>query len=357
MTAVLEKINFFLGKMSFRSSMDMFYEELLENLRMNISLSHFLATRQEIAERRGDQGLAMVYGMIMRRMQEGGTLSDAIVGLVPDSNIMMIRAGEHVAKIIEGVESATFANKSMQKMRAIVVGHMVAPFALAVMLFGMLVMFGVMVIPQFLFVVKLDKMGYAYQVTYAMTEFVKAYWFVVVPVLLGLVGLLVWSVKFVTGAAREWLDKVPPYSVVRQYTSAGLLIKISGLLRNNVTLEDAVGLMRRDAGQYERHHLELMKYKLNNGQSLTTALDTGLVPHEVVDRLVSFERAGSSNLEEIIKRIGFENIDKSLRIVDQSVGKIAWSIKIVVFLLLLLMVFDTFTLGNTISAAVRSTGR
>jgi type II secretory pathway component PulF len=356
MTAMLNKLDLVLGTQTFRSRINNFYDELLENLRMNIPLSHFLDARREIAEKRGQKGEA-VYDVIMQRMQEGGSLSDAGQGFIPDADIMMIRAGEHVARITDGVETAQFSSRAMTQIRAIVLKQMMMPVVLAVMLIAMMILFGVMVIPKFLFIVPLNKLGYAYQVSYAFANMLQAYWWIFVPAMAAFAILLTWSVGHVTGPARLWLDRIPPFSIVRQYVSAGLLIKLSGLLRNNVTLDSAIELMMRDASAYERSHLEIIKYKLNNGDSLTTALDTGLVPHDVVDRLVSFEKAGSNNLEEIIKRIGFENIDKSLEAVERSVAKVSMSMKLVVFILLLWMVFNTFTLGSVISEMTRSAGR
>lgn len=351
---MLDNIDLAIGKLTFRSKLNDFYEELLENLQMNIAVSHFLQTRRQLALKRKKGGEAAIYKLMLQRMEEGGSLSEAGRGLLPNSNLIMIQAGEHVAKIAAGVESALFANRSMTLMRAAVTKHLLTPIIMLIALFGLMMLFGFTVIPQFLFILPLERLGMGYRVTYTIMQTLSKNYLTIVPTLVVMIWGIVISVTRLTGTIRDWLDKLPPYSIVRQYVSASLLINISGLLRNNVTLQDAVSLLLRDASSYERYHLATIKRRLNNGLALTAALDTGLIPYEVVDRLVSFEQAGSSKLEEIIKRIGFENIDKSLRVVERNVLAVASMIKIVVGAMLGWLVYDTFTLGNAVNAMVRS---
>ncbi len=345
-----------LGKLTFRSSLNEFYEELAENLHMNIGVAHFLQIRHDLAVKRGRAPEASVFRVMIQRIEQGGALSSAVQGMVPENNLIMIQAGEYVAKVVEGVESALLANKSLQRMRGIMVETLFTPIILIIALAGLMTLFGTRVIPQFLFVVPIERMGGAYRLTYSIVQTVASYWWAVALLGAALVAIIVWSIANVSGALRKWLDHIPPYSIVRQYVSAAMLVNISGLLRSNVTMQDAIDLLTRNASSYQRRHLAVMQQRFNSGFSLSTAMDTGLFPNEIIDRLVTYERAGSDKLDLIMRRIGFENFEKSLKLVTRDVQAVAMSIKIAVGAMLGWLVYDTFTIGQIVNAMVRSVG-
>ncbi|SNT21933.1 Type II secretory pathway, component PulF [Noviherbaspirillum humi] len=353
MEKMLKAIEMFLGRLGFRSSLADFYDELADQLRMNVSIGQFIASKQAAAKRR-NQSQSVVFAVMKKRLGIGGGLSDALRGFIPSANLIMIRSGEQVGRLIEGVSSAGLANRSMTKMRNMMLAVLTPALTLFLGLFGVYLMFGFMIVPQFLFIVKLEKMGGSFQIAYFLAEILTKWWYVVVPAFIGFITLVSMSVPRWTGRLRRWMDYIPPYSIYRSYLSAVLLINLSALLRSNVTFRDALTLMSKDATPYMRSHLMRMQKNLAKGGTLAAAMDTGLIPAPLIDYLVSFEASGK--LEEVMKRIGFENLERALTAMEIKLRAQAAVIKAVTGVFLAWIFLDTFSFGRVVGAAARSGG-
>ena len=356
MSSIFTRINLWFAKKRFgqADSLSDFYDELLETIQMNIGINQFLESRRQTARRRKSNDVA-VYSTLLRRMESGDALSEAGRGYLPDSNRIMIEAGEHVNQIGEGVKTALFANESSAKMRSIITKYMVKPCGLAFADIGLLMLFGVQVVPPFLTVIPVEKLPAALRFSFNFASFVVNYSLLVVPLLIAAILWIVWSLRNYGGTARRYLDLIPPYSIYRHIVSSEVMITFSGLLRNNVTMQDAIGLMLQNSSPYERSHLLVIRKRMNKGEPITVALDTGLVPRRIIDRLRSFESAGSSHLEEAMRKMGFENVDRSLKIVEVGVKFSSDIIFLMAGSVLGWLFFDVFMLAPQLMASVQAT--
>lgn len=346
----LENLDLIKGKIEFRSNLSSFYEELQDQLRMSVSIGQFLASCQTAAQRRG-QSKSFVYKQMRYRLNIGGTLSDALRGFVPPSNLLMIQSGEQVGRLMEGVSCAHIANKSVSAMQAMMFRVLLPAILLFLGLFGVYLMFGIMIVPEFLSIVKLEQMGGSFKIAYYLAETAKNWWYLIVPALIGSLVVIFWSISNWTGPLRRMADRLPPYSIYRQYLSAVVLINFSGLLRSNVALRDAIILMHKDGSPYLRMHLNRMQINLARGGTLATSMDTGLIQADLIDYLVSFEVSGK--LEEVMKKIGFENLERALTVMEVKLKVQAASIKAFTGVFLGWLFFDTFSFGQVVSSAAR----
>lgn len=330
-----------------------FYRDLLENIQMNVGISLFLQSREAVAARRKHADRP-VYGRMLRNIKDGKVLSDAGAGFFPGNNRIMIKAGERVDRVADGLATAIFANESSDKMRKMILSKLALPAAVLVADMILLLIFGAVVVPPFLAVVPLEKLPSSMRFSFAFTEFVVGYLWMVVPATLSAVAWFIWSLPNLSHPARKYLEKTPLYSLYRYSVSASMLITFSGLLRNNVTLHDALTLMIQSATPYERSHLDIIRRRLNQGIPLTAALETGLMPVGIIDRLRSFESAGSSKLDEAMRKMGFEHIDRTLKMVERSVRLSAALVFLMSSAVLGWMMVGNMMLTPTMQEAVRA---
>jgi type II secretory pathway component PulF len=355
MNDLLQSLNLWLAVKMFRreDTLTEFYEDLIEHIRMNIGIKQFLNSKQETARRRKANDLA-IYKTMANRTVAGDELSVAGRGFLPTANIIMIQAGERVNRVADGLATALFANKSASKMRSIIVGALFKPVLFFFMAFGLMILFGTSVVPQFLTIMPLEHVPSSLRLSFKMTQFLLNYAWVVIPGGCALIAGTVWSLDNLVGPARRYLDVIPPFSIYKHVRASSVLITLSGLIRNNVTLQDAFNVMIQNATPYERSHLKPIRARLNQGQRLTKALDTGLLPQAIVDRLASFEEAGSNHLETDMSTMGFENVDRSLKSVERGVKASAQVVFILSGSILGWLAFDLLTLAPAMQQSIQS---
>jgi type II secretory pathway component PulF len=330
-----------------------FYDELVEQLRMNIGLGQYL--RSCLAQsKKKKETIASAYQLLLTRVERGAGLSEAARGILAPGSLILISAGERVARVADGVEAAAFAEKARKRMTAVFFKHLVGPLVLLVGLIGLMAVIGLSVIPQFLFLVKVTDLGSSFRFIHGTVEFFRKWGWPAGGGLIMLILLVVVSVPRWFGRVRGWLDYFPPWSLYRLYTSSSLLIALSGLVRNNVTMRESIALLKSTAGGYQRHHLGLIETRLLRGKTFSEAVDTRWLPKLIVDRLAHFEAAGQ--LEVTLRRIGFENLDRSIELLDRSVATAAGAVRLAVGATLAWVVFDLFTLGTLVQRTA-ATGR
>ena len=355
---LLQNMMFGIRVAMFRSSIDSFFGELLQQMDLSIPLAKFMVSRKGAAEARGSF-VAPVIGEMGERMAEGASFSDSAIGILSDLNILMIKAGERVNRVKEGVNTARYLNHSMSKMTDIILSSLWFPCLLVLISFAIIFFFGLAIIPEFVGLMPLKNLGTSYQIVYPLVQWLLEYSLYLVPIGVAAFAFVVWSIFNLTGRLRSVFDVfVPPYNIYRLKKAGELLIIFSGLIRNGVKLDEVISTVMERECAYIRWHLEIMRTRIADGfplvggvdpdgQIVVGALDTGLLPGKVIEQLMSFNNSGK--LDEAMKRIGFENVDDMLKIVKLNVAFIAGFIKFLAWTVIGAIAYDTLTLSAKLS--------
>lgn len=361
--ALLEQFIFNVRTAVFRNQVDGFFTELLQQMELSVPLAKFFVSRRGAAEAR-NSFVAPVIGVMGERMANGLTFSQSSEGILSDLNVLMIQTGERVNNVIEGVKTARFLNQSMAKISDMIKNALLFPCALILLAIGVVFFFGTTIIPEFVSLMPLNKLGASYQVVYPVVQWALKYAIFLVPIILAFIAYVVWSLFNLTGKIRNFLDIfVPPYNIYRLKKAGELLIIFSGMIRNGVQLDEVISTVIDRENRYVRWHLEIMRERIADGKPLVGgidpdgtviqgALDTGLLPGQVIEQLMSFNNSGK--LEEAMQRIGFENVDDMLTIVKRNVFVIAGFIKYAAWIVVGAIAYDTMTLSAKLSQFTQS---
>jgi type II secretory pathway component PulF len=149
-----------------------------------------------------------------------------------------------------------------------------------------------------------------------------------------------------TGKGRGRADRLFPWTTYRSIQSGFLLITIAAMSRSGMNMAEIIRKLIPYATPYMRSHLEKAELKLKTGNSKPTeALDTGLLPEKVIDRLEIYSVL--PDFSKVMDAMG-KNVMKKM---DADFSKLSASINIAV--MLLAAAFIVFTLAGIGMAALQ----
>lgn len=246
----------------------------------------------------------------------GMKFSAAIEGWVPDSERMLLAAGEESGRLDHSLRSAVTMLQAGSAIRSAVIGGLAYPVALILLGFGVMYLFGFKIIPSFDQVVGSGKWHGIAAAMVSVSGLIKDWlWLVgiIVPVL---VAAFFWSLKRWNGRYRVILDRYPPYNIYRIVQGSTWLIAFSSMNEAGVKIERALEQMSVSSPPWLKTRILACLQGVRGGQSLGHALansgyefpDPEIIGDlEVYSRLSGFSDAlsllGNSWLQEGVKRI------------------------------------------------------
>lgn len=322
MPSIREQFAMWRGKKSFGRSarLNDFYADLHENILMNVKLRSCITQQRDIAVKRGYADV-VVFDAMLESVGNDARLSGIGKGFLPQNNLAILKAGEEVNMLADAIATVSFANRSRQQMKKVLLSNIVTPIIVSVAALSLLLVMGLLVVPGFASALPYERLPLAMRFAFVVTNFLVNFGYFIVPAAIGLVIWVVWSLDNWSGNARGLLDRIPPYNIYRYVVSSSLIVTFSGLVRSNVTLKNAIALLSENASGYERSHLRKIGRRLGGGERLSMALDTGLIPVQIIDRLQAHEAGGAERLNTAMRQLGFENFDRSLEVVSRSIQR------------------------------------
>lgn len=325
------------------------YEKLIDLLHNNIKLTEALDICWQHASYDGKKPkrvAAIALDTWRRRVRDGSKLGDAMQGWIPDSDRMVIKAGEEAGKVEEALRNALKIQEGMSKIRSAIWGGVAYPLVLLAAVVGFLVIFGVMVVPAFHEVYPREKWtGPGASMAY-LSDFVDIW---LMPILIAFfAGIVVsiWSMPRWTGRLRVYADKVPPFSLYRMSVGVGFMLTVSAMTKANVTFTDTLRALLRDANPWYRERLSRALQLMNNGRNLGEALHQSghsFPDEEAVLDLRAF--AGLAGFETRMQKMGEKWI-------DLSVVRVQGQMKVFSYFALVLMAFVIGWLGSGLQSVL-----
>lgn len=272
------------------------------------------------AKNRGDIR-AVILSEWQRRMAEGMAFSQALEGFAPESEIMLIQAGEAKGDLSGGMEKALFITNSIKRIRGAIIGGLSYPLTILLVMLGMIYMFATSVVPQMAQVLPPDQWPEGSpQTLYSLSIFVRDYGAIVGIVFVALITVSIKTLNVFRGPLREALDRFPPWSIHKTMQSSVFLITLSSLMSAGIAINPALNRIKDNSAPYLSAFITRMMEKLSLGSQTGDALDVGLfnkdlsVDIRLMGQVADFQSAimmlGQENVERDIERIAM--ISKAL---------------------------------------------
>lgn len=282
---------------------------------------------------------------------DGQKMSQALYNWVPYLEATLIDAGEETGKISESLLSTINVIERRMEVVASIRGALLYPAGMLLVSVLMIYATTQKLIPIITMILPPEKVNQGYLgVLIAVGDVVGEYGLTLCLLALAFTALLLISLSRWTGSTRfigKWrsrIDKIPPYSLYRLFYGATFIHVIAVMMKNGISLSDAVLKMRDRANPWLRERLDGAAYGLGMGSNLGIALEKA--GHDFPDKLaVSFIRvlAEYSGFEESLLNYGDRWMDDSIMLIKRSakvLGNIGIVFVAVVLIFILTVVFE-----------------
>lgn len=251
-------------------------------------------------------------------MSEGKTFAVAMQGYASETEVVIIAASEKSGDLAGGFAQAALVARSSAAIRATLVAEMTTPAIQLVILVAMLIGFSTTVAPQLTQSVPMSAMDDSQKALFGLSSVISTTWYFIVPAI-GVLGYLaLWSMPRYTGSLRPYLDRIPPWSVYRIYSSATFMISLSALIKAGVPIETAIRFIKQQSSPWLKEHLSIMVGRLRGGMEQGAAMDTGLLSDRLSDMVAIYSR--TADFDSAVSSIGKISMEDGLANIKAKAG-------------------------------------
>lgn len=339
-----------------------FYADLARFMDSRIPPFKAIEKMEVVARRRRKtRALAKIYRAILRDMQRGKLLANAVGPWIPGHEAVMLAGSENVgpAVLIKTLQELSALLERQQRARGKLRGALMSNgFAMAT-IFGIIFMVVKEVIPK---LIKSEMRGMQSKMPFTEAFFRFGHDFITYGVfwLAGFIAISLfigwtlpnWSRD--TGyLSRAWFDRhVMPWTLYRRMQATFFLSTAAAMMRSGIPLKDVLTGSIPFASRWTRVRMREVLRKLDLGKPEVEALDTGMLPEETSDRLMIY--AAMDDFTEIMTRLSEDNFvmyEKTINGVSELLKLIAL-LAMAIFSLSLLG--SIFQYSNAIQSAVHA---
>lgn len=261
--------------------------------------------------------LAPLYALWLNRMEDR-SFGAALIGTVPDSDVMIIDAAEQSNQMVEGLQLLSKTVRSLSKMRSELKKAVAGPIFLFCMLSAMLVGFSYYLVPLLSQIIKPSTWPLIGRALYAVSEVITGNGPGILVVLITAWSAYVWSLPRWVGKSRIKADRyVPLYSIYRDYVGSIFLIALASLMRSGVGLAEALTLLAKRSSPWQRWHITRILDRLDKEAAFpANAFDTGIFNLALTDRVIDYGRR--SKFDDAIAKVGLASAKKVTEYVAAS---------------------------------------
>jgi len=336
-----------------------FYRELAGLLAADLSKTDALANMYEVSSLEGkkkSRPIAIVIKDIQEAMENGERFGPAIRRWVPADDAMVIEASESSDDFAQQLKDYIVTMTKRRKIRGTITGGLIYPIMMFCMIYGLLVYFGMSVVPEVGKLLEPEKWTGPAAFLAFLAEFARHY---AVPTALAIIATLTlvavllprWAEK-----GRKFADRLPIFSMYRMYTGISFLLGVSALMRGGLTAVEAVQRTRFAANNYVRTRINLIIGQMMNGDTFGAALastGTGWPDPEMNLSIKTFSKG--RDLAEQMSVMSGEWLDQAQERISVRMALFQNLALGAVFLTILSVVLGMYSLQGQISAAVQST--
>lgn len=282
------------------------YTKLATLLEKGVPISKAVETITAIASR-GNPDSTEPIVIVMREMKstisQGKHISDVLAEWkVSSAEVMVIAAGETGGTLPHALRNAARIATTAGEMKSALIGALAYPAMLFFAAIGVIILYGVLVIPEFQRSVPgISWRGIAATVI-GMSDFITSPYAIVLAVsAVAAIWLVVWTCPNYDGYPRRFMDKLPPWSLYRLSVGSAWLIGLGALVEAGMRLENALTTMSSYSNPWLQNRISETLAGLRSGKNLGEALAHG--GHDFPDREIAEDLTVYSSLGGVDKAL------------------------------------------------------
>lgn len=322
-----------------------FYEKTAELLANGLTPGDILESlrRRAVSGRSGIR--ACLFEDILEKYNETGSLAEAVAAYVPDVDHVLVRAGEHSAKLEETLAFAAEISGKETLIRNMFMKATAYPLLVIVLVVGMISWFSASLFPMMEEFLPLDGWPVTAKAIYTAGAFVTAWWPVVAIFII--VGGTMVSLSFrkLTGSVRVFLDRFPPWSIYRLSMGSGWMLSVASIVESGLTPAEALNVIANEAknNPWLLERTEAVLANMTEAGSIGEAMETGLgfPDQELCEDMADY--AMSPRFGKIFARVGREWIGTGvLQMESQAtlLNRVALAVILVIVVLVIQAVME-----------------
>lgn len=267
-----------------------FYQDLANANEAGIAPIAALTRMRDVsAPRRSLRWLVRLLNPMLEAAANGQSFANAVRPWVPPEDAAMLSAGEEVGDLTSALRELVSLMRMKLQIRASLKKNLLPSAVMIAVIFGLLVFILNLIGPQAKEMVPPEVMSTLDLLpSYIATgEFFMQWGLFLVGALLSGAGVLWLSLaRWRPDSAREHLDgRLPPYSLFARVQTAFFLISVSSMMRAGRTFRSAVEQLQGFATPWSYDYYEQMLDRLRAGMPEVQAMQVGMLPTDVADRL------------------------------------------------------------------------
>ncbi|ART57183.1 hypothetical protein CBP36_19945 (plasmid) [Acidovorax carolinensis] len=253
-------------------------------------------------------------------MAEGKTFGAAIKGYASETEVVILSASEKSGELPSGFTQAALVAQSSKDIRNAILAEMTTPVVQVIILLVMMIGFSTDIAPQLTQSIPMSAMDDSQKALFGLSGIIAKTWYLIIPALIGMFMISIWSMPRYTGKLRPQLDKVAPWSIYRVYSSSTFLISLSALIKAGIPIETAIRFIKNQSSPWLADHLAVMAGRMRAGSEQGTALDTGLLSDRLSDMVAIYSKTSSfdvavSTIGTVAIKDGIQNIKTKASVV------------------------------------------
>lgn len=302
----------------FSDSRQEFYEDFSSALRDGAADQERLK-KLAARSRMRRSGWAPLYEHWLRKMRRM-SFAHALQHTVPDYEVMVLTAAEEDGRLEEAMTYLGRAIRLSGKIQATYLMSLISPVMALVSIIGFFLAYALVIAPLNLQSLPLEKWPHISRQLYVFSTALVDYGLLICSGVVVFSWLVLWSRPNWRGRIRSNIDKIAllPWRAYREREANTFLVSLAILLQsNNHGMKEAMEQMRKFASPWLGWHLALMLKRLELTPNMPArALDTGLFPYRVMDRIEDYSER--SDFDKALRMLAFDHSDKEVQSAERK---------------------------------------
>ncbi|WP_025869421.1 type II secretion system F family protein [Methylobacillus glycogenes] len=330
-----------------------FYYDLASALEDKVPL--FTTLRNyEMRARKRDPSAAKLYQQMLRESMNG-SLSQALRGIMPPSELIMIDAIQTAgdAALSRGLYFMSETVEKIDKMMLTMRKAVIYPIMLFVIFAALLTGFSFFAVPVLEELMAPEKWPLLGRILYVISSTVRHDGLIILICLIVAIVAFVRSLPNWHGPWRRKVDNWMPYSLYRDFSGAMLIVSLSSLMRTGVSLRSSLERAIRFSTPWMRWHLQQILRGLasEHAAQFGHAFRTGVLSMAMEDRVQ--DAAERRDPVAAFVKIGVGSIDRIERSMVESAGKLNGIMMAVAGVVLGIMMMGFFSTAFEMQSAIQ----
>lgn len=326
-----------------------FYADMAAFLDAGKAPTEIIADMLKVASRRKRlRHMAFILRDLHKGLESGQqSLGLPLLRWVPSIEATMVTTGEQSGTLADAFLELAWTVGEQARIRETAVKRIAPLGFVLLMALGLMIYTTMMVVPQAAAMISPEQLEALIVAPFYVAFgifFIENLLFIGLGVLALVVAALA-SVPRWTGSWRGRADGIAvPWGIYRWTQAAFFLSSVSGMLKSGSIMRDVLAEIRRNGTPWQRWHLRRMLLSLDSGDPAVEALDTGMLPEQVMDRLLMYSTL--PDFSDVMRRLAKD----SMKMYEGILDKLSATVQAAI--LLFLAVFILVTVGSMMEIAL-----